>query len=401
SRCDDSVLRFSGQRRKFLRRSRGWVPSAISVDLGSEPLLSLGAEQDNVIGLYVDGSVYLSQYLGDIDDLESLEFLKESLDRLLKLTDTTLPSKIAHDLHPKFLTTDLAQEQGDLSLGVQHHHAHLGSLLAETSQDQLVGIILDGVGFSENGEIWGGEILTGEGGEYQRVGSLTEARMPGGDLATLYPARMVAGILYPLAESGQISNFEEYLRELDLEFPRGDRELAATVQQLESDVNAPLSTSAGRFLDAVSALLGICSERTYEGEPPMKLESVAREGVARRLKLPLSQRKGRFVLDQSQLFYQLVEMRNRVSVADLAATAQSALARGFAALAIKIAEDREIDTIGLSGGVSYNDSISSIIESEVKDTGYSFTTNKQVPHGDGGLALGQLWVLAHSEKLRG
>ncbi|MBS3765494.1 carbamoyltransferase HypF, partial [Candidatus Bipolaricaulota bacterium] len=394
SRIDDSVVRFSGGHRKFIRRSRGWVPEPIEVELGEKPILALGAEQDNVIGLYKHGKVYLSQYLGDTEGPKDLEFLEEALDRLLTLTSTETPDRVARDLHPGFLTSDMASDIGEETVSVQHHKAHVGSLLAEHGLSQIVGIIMDGVGYGENGNIWGSEIISRTDSGLTRQGSLTQAYMPGGDLATRHPARMAAGILYPLVERGKIDDLEALIRDLGLAFPGGNEELRITIQQLEKGLNSPLTTSAGRFLDAVSGLLGICENRTFEGEPAMKLESVARRGNPVEIETRSVAKDSLTRLDQSDLFYKLTQLKDKRPIEDLAATAEVMLAESFADLAIEVGEREGIETIGFSGGVAYNDEITSVIESRVNRAGMDFVTNEEVPVGDGGIALGQLYLAA-------
>jgi len=407
SRCDDSVLRFSQGRAKFIRRSRGWVPEGIGAELGEEAVLALGAEQDNVLGVYVDGTAYLSQYLGDVDDPAGLDFLEEALGRLLELLGLDLPSQVAHDLHPNFLTTEKAKELSDDPFAVQHHVAHLGSLLVEGGQEEIVAITLDGLGYGPKGEIWGGEVLAyqGESKSVRRLGSLTPAPMPGGDLATKRPGRMVLGILYPLLERGRLgeSDWKELAEEtIDL-LPQGEEELEAVLASLEGGLNAPLTSSAGRFLDAVSAYLGLCEVRTYEGEPAMKLESFARGVRPAAIPLPLVEGKadrGRYLFDQSKALLDLIELEKREGAKKVAATAQWMLAEGMASLACRIAEDLGITTLGLSGGVAFNEFISNHIESVVRERGYDFVINESVPPGDGGIALGQLWAAAEGVQLR-
>ncbi len=392
SRIDDSVVRFSGDRRKFIRRSRGWVPEPIEVDLGDEPILALGAEQDNVVGLYTNQRAYLSQYLGDTEGPEDMDFLEDALNRLLKLTSTEEPDLIAHDLHPNFLTSQKAKDMNGDSAPVQHHMAHVGSLLAETGLTEIVGLVMDGVGYGSNDKVWGSEVITGTEDEMERKGSLTRAYMPGGDLATKHPGRMVAGILYPLAETGKIDDLPGLIRELDLDFPNGEEELDVVLQQLEKGLNTPETTSAGRFLDAVSALTGTCSKRTYEGEPAMKLESTASRGDPLEIDLPYDRSGDIIRLDQSKLLYRLIQLRGSASPESLASTAQSAIARGMASIAVEVARDEGIKTVGLSGGVAYNDEISRGVEKIVSGSGLDFVTNTEVPPGDGGVALGQLWL---------
>ncbi len=398
SRIDDSVIRFSGGRRKFIRRSRGWVPEPIEVDLGDIPLLAVGAEQDNVIGLYRKGDVFLSQYLGDTEGPEDLEFLESALHRLLKLTGSSRPEIVAHDLHPRFITTEKAEDWGETGVPIQHHKAHVGSLLAEHGHSEVVAIVADGVGLGQDGKIRGGEVLKRTEAGFSRLGSLSPAYMPGGDISTQHPARMVAGILYPLVELGEMENFEAYLSNLNLEFPKGSLELEITLNQLENGINSPVTTSAGRFLDAVSALLGLCSERSYEGEPAMKLESLARNGEVTKIDLPVIREKGIPVLDQSRILRDLINLTDTLKPEDIAATAQWALAKGLTNLAVKGAKRADLNVIGFSGGVAFNDAISRIIEETVLESGLNYITNEIVPPGDGGIALGQLWIAGNSRK---
>ncbi len=392
SRVDDSVVRFSGGAPKFIRRSRGWVPEPLEVDLGEESMLAVGAEQDNVIGLYVDGKIYLSQYLGDIEGPDHEDFLEEALDRLLKLTSSSLPATVAHDLHPEFLTTQKARQWGERTVPVQHHKAHVGSLLAEHQLTEMVGIVMDGLGLGEDGTIWGGEVLVGRKTSFTRAGALSRAYMPGGDLATEHPARMAGGIIYPLLERGEIESLGRGIEKMNLTFPGGKEERRATIEQLKTNLNTPVTTSSGRFLDAVAALLDVCRERTYEGEPAMRLESLAVEGDPVEIEAPINERGDIPRVDQSEIFRQLIELTDSHPPAVVAATAQNVLARGLARVAVQVAEGEDIDTVGFSGGVAYNDAISRAVESLVARRGLRFVTNRAVPVGDGGIPLGQLWI---------
>ncbi|MBS3812905.1 carbamoyltransferase HypF [Candidatus Bipolaricaulota bacterium] len=398
SRIDDSVVRHVGGFRKFIRRSRGWVPEAIEVDLGDERLLALGAEQDNVIGLYKEGKVYLSQYLGDTTGPNDLTFLETAMDRIFKLTNSELPERIAHDHHPDFLTTELANELGTKTVAVQHHKAHVGSMLAETGINEMVGITLDGVGYGDDGTIWGGEVITHDKRGFHRDGSLTPAYMPGGDLATTHPARMVAGILYPKFGEKRLVDLRSVLEQTGIDFPGGKEELEIILRQLQGEFNLQVTSSAGRFLDAVSAMLDICNDRTYEGEPAMRLEATADPGVHREIDLPIIQGDDTLYLDQSKLLLDLIDLSEKLPRADVAATAQWALAKGMSRIALKIADETGIERIGFSGGVAINEKISSTIRKTVEGAGVKFVTNTAVPVGDGGVALGQLWIAGNRDR---
>ncbi len=308
ARCDDSVVRLSGGKFKFIRRSRGWAPAPIDIRLNCEPILALGAELQNTVALYADGKCYISQHIGDVDDLETFEFLREAIEHLLKITGQKVPKRIVCDLHPQFLTTRLAYELSDSPIQVQHHHAHIASVMGEHNLESAIGIAVDGIGYGADGRIWGGEVLLATRAAFKKIGGLSNVLMPGGDLATKYPARMMAGILYAGGLRGPelLAILERHVR-----FPKGPQELEIILKQLETRTNTFETSSAGRFLDAVSALLGICDERTYEGEPAMRLESAAVKGKPIALELRFAVKNERKLLDVPDLFNRLLELKEQ------------------------------------------------------------------------------------------
>ncbi len=381
ARCDDSVIRMAGGGPVFLRRSRGWVPEPIPVDLGEEPLLAVGGELNVVFALYDKGKVHLSQHIGDTDHLETLEFLEQALAHLRRITGFPMPRRVICDLHPGFNTVRLAGELGE-AVPVQHHVAHVAGLAAEWGVDELVGVAVDGYGYGDDGGAWGGEVIAWEDGRWERVGSLVELPLPGADLAARRPGRMAASYL---AAAG-----------LDLgQAGLGSEELEAVRFQLQAGVNTPLTTSAGRFLDAVAAWLGLCATRSYEGEPAMRLEAAAAAGRPQEVALPRRSGSGRELLDTVDIFRQLALLRERgVGVPDLAATAQQALGKGLACMAIEEARARDVPVVGLTGGVAVNDAVAWTVRREVEQAGLRFIAHRKVPPGDGGLAFGQLAAVA-------
>jgi len=387
ARCDDSVRRRAGGKTVFLRRSRGYVPGSIAADLGEERILALGPETGLTFGLYANGAVTLSQHIGSVDDLETDTFLAEAIDHLQRLTGFGTPEIVACDLHPRFLTTRRAGEIGKAVgakvVRVQHHAAHLGAVMAEHALSAAIGIVLDGFGYGPDGTAWGGEILVARGRTVERVGALASVRLPGGDAAAREPLRVAAALL---AEAGWPA--ERISAEL---VARGlPRAVAATLlAQIDRGVNAPWTTSAGRFLDAVAAWLGVGTIRTYEGEPAMRLEAAAAEGEPIRVAASVERCGGLWRIDTPALFASLVDLAESRPSADVAATAQAALADGVARVALEVARERDVGTVALSGGVAYNDAIATRIRNVVEGGGLQYVTNEQVPCGDGGVAFGQ------------
>ncbi|MEL4304336.1 carbamoyltransferase HypF [Methanococcoides sp. LMO-2] len=389
NRTDDSVIRLVNGKKAFIRRSRGFVPEKIELPFPIDPAIGVGPELNTTVTLARDNSAYVSQYIGNTRHFETAQYHRKVVSNLERLTKIT-PQRWGCDMHPDFNTTHFAQEQGgNNTVFVQHHYAHIVSLMVDNllpADSSIIGIALDGAGYGEGGAIWGGEILEATYSGYERVAHLMEQPMPGGDMAAIYPSRMVLGMLHDVLEA-------EELRELPLWFKHGEPERDIVLQQLENGVNIVRTSSFARVLDSAAALLGVCHYRSYQGEPAMKLESVARKGV-HDLDLPVVCKRG--VLDTTSLLYGLYERLDSHEVCDLAYSIEDALAVGVAELAVSAAKKRNIDVIGLSGGVAYNEHIICRICEVVKDSGFEFLTHNRISCGDGGVSLGQAVVAGYS-----
>jgi len=388
-RCDDSVIRVHREDVNFIRRSRGFAPEPVRLKQAVDKcVLALGGELNAASCVLLGDKAFLSQHVGDVENLETLRFLRSASEHLLRLTNSK-PDIIACDLHPKFTTTQLAKDWAD-ELGVpviqvQHHHAHGAALVAEHGLDEIIAIVCDGYGYGLDSEAWGGEVLyCNRHGEFRRVGHLEPQPMVGGDLATRYPVRMAAGIL---SKAVQI---DEWLVANNVHLPHGKKEAEVIIQQLNKG-SSPLTSSCGRVLDAVSALLGICYERTYEGEPAMKLEATATNGKEALKLQPIV--KGN-VVDTTVMVNQVFNRQKAQGSSDLAFSAQQYLAQGLAQVAVDEARRLGVPVIGFSGGVAYNEHITQAIERGVEGSGLRFVAHKSVPAGDGGVSFGQAVVAA-------
>ena len=405
NRCDDSVVRLVDGMPILYRRSRGFVPSPIEIPIRMEEnqlVLSLGAELRNVGAILYRSRCFPTQYIGDTDNMETLDYLREAVHRLKGLLGIEAePTAIAHDLNPAYLTTRLAKELSENSgcrlVAVQHHHAHLASLMAEwglPADEQIVGIVMDGVGYGADGDAWGGEVLIGGYEGFRRAGHLERQPMPGGDLCALYPDRMLLAVLLTRSEDDR-RRVQSVLSRSVKHLPHGDAELRVLLAQLR---NPSLhTTSAGRFLDAVSALADVCHRRTYEGEPAIRLEAAANRGRPDALPLApqIADEKGVYVLKTGDLLYELAcALEEGCRRVDVCAAAQEALARGMAEIAIGVAEERGIKTVGVSGGVFMNAYILRRTRQIVEDAGLRFLHHRLLPPGDGGLCVGQAAVAA-------
>ncbi|MGD1834869.1 MAG: carbamoyltransferase HypF, partial [Nitrososphaeraceae archaeon] len=312
------------------------------------------------------------------------------IDKSIKFLNQKEPSIFVCDQHPTLLTTKLAfdlskkNKENSLVYQVQHHHAHMLSLMAEYDLTDMIGIVCDGVGYGLEGQIWGGEIFQCYNAtEFERIGHLNEQPMIGGDLATINPLRMVAGILL-----GQVDGIEKFLYTNLIHFPYSKRELEYIISAITSTRDYPMTTSTGRILDAVSSLLGICYKRTFEGEPAITLESRSSNG--KDISIPPKIISNN-ILDTTYLLKFIFENKDKYSIQDLAYSAQVYIAKGLASIAIDNALSSCIDVIGFSGGVSQNKIITKIIKKEVEKNGIKFLLHKNIPPGDGGISVGQAY----------
>jgi hydrogenase maturation protein HypF len=393
-RCDDSVIRIHKDKKSLIRRSRGYAPEPILLGQAEKNcVLGVGAELNATSCIVLKDKAFMSQHIGDVENLETFEFLKNATKHILRLVNTR-PVAVACDLHPKFTTTMLAHEFGqELSLpviGVQHHHAHGAALIAEHGLNEIIAITCDGYGYGTDGSAWGGEILhCKRDGTYQRVAHLEPQPLVGGDLATQYPLRLAVGIL------GKADiDVQEWLFYNAEHLPHGKEEAEIIVQQLGKS-SLMLTTSCGRVLDAVSSILGLCYQRTYEGEPAMKLESAAVHGRDILNSGPILEGN---ILKTTPLVQQIFEKRKTQTASNLAFSAQQYLAEGLASLAVAQAKQIGVCTVGFSGGVASNEHITLTIGEICEQNGLRFVVHESLPPGDGGLSFGQAVAAAWQMK---
>ncbi len=393
-RCDDSVIRVHKNNTVFIRRSRGYAPAPIRLKQKTKQVtLGIGAEINNTSCIVNGEKAFISQHIGDVENIETRAFLMQATKHLIGLTQSKVET-IACDLHPKFTTTklaqDLAEENGWQLIQIQHHYAHAAALMAEHEAEEAISICCDGYGYGCNGEAWGGEVLlcTREHNDFRRLAHLQPQPLLGGDLATKYPLRMAVGILH------DENHIENWLMQNSDHLPHGKHEVQTILQQLGKYLGAAETTSCGRVLDAVSAVLGICYERTYEGEPSMKLESLAFEGND---KLRLQPSIENDILDTTLMLSTIFERRNEFAKKDLAYSAHAYIARGLAMLASEKAYEHGVGFVGFTGGVAYNEILTRMIRKMMENQGLKFLTHQSVPPGDGGLSFGQAIASAISQ----
>jgi len=400
NRADDSVVRILAGEIHFLRRSRGYVPAPFPVPVPPEvagpapgagglprhPVaLGVGGEMKNACCLIKEGQAFMGPHGGEMETLEGLAFFRHNLEALCRILDTR-PEVIGYDPHPGYRVSREAQALPGVHIPVQHHHAHLAAVLAEHGRTgPALGIILDGTGYGTDGCLWGGEILLGDLREFRRLAHFRYVPLPGGERAIRHPWLTALSCLW--LELGAEAA-AQLAREL---FPGRDREAAVALRMLEARLNTPLSSGAGRLFDAVAAVAGVCLDATYEGQPAVELSELLAEPAGAEPAYPW--RLDGEVIDL--LPGVAAAARDRLAGVPAAVTAarwHRAVAEAVVAAAERAARETGVRLVGLSGGVFHNPYLVETVPRMLRARGLEPLLHRQVPPGDGGLALGQAVV---------
>jgi hydrogenase maturation protein HypF len=394
--CEDSVLTIDEDENLVpLRRSRGYAPLPVSVKLPGgtgegQVILATGGDLKTTFCLMgADGHAHLSAHLGDMADPRTQACFGSALEHLAFMTDRR-PARLACDMHPSYATTHWAQRQAGDRLDlrrVQHHHAHAVSLLAEHRRlgQPMIAVTYDGTGYGTDRTIWGGEILAigADPAQFTRVGRLRGFALPGGDAAARQPARIALDLLHRAGVP--------WHRDLPPVAAAGSKVIHVLAQQIPRGIGCTPTTSMGRLFDAVSSLLGVCQDVTYEGQAAVELEHLARGSRA----APLDFDIAAGVLDPTPVILGLVAgLRLGTDVRNLAAAFHDAVIRATVRVATACARAASISTIGLTGGVFANRLLLDGIRNGLQYNDFEVLTHHVVPCNDGGLALGQAAIAA-------
>jgi hydrogenase maturation protein HypF len=384
-RSDDSIVRRSAGALRFIRRSRGYVPVPVFLHRHLPAVLACGAELKNTICLTKENRAFLSQHIGDLENLETYRFLELTVAHLQRILDIR-PEIVACDLHPDYLSTRYANERiGAEKVQVQHHHAHIVSCMAENREDgPVIGLAFDGTGYGADGNIWGGEVLIAEPTHFTRVAHLDYVAMPGGAAAVKEPWRMAVSYL--------LTAFGESFEALDLPVVGAidSYRRRTLIQMIEKRVNAPLTSSMGRLFDGVAAIAGIRSQVFYEGQAAMELEMVAGEPDDRLYDVNWHTEAGVHRIAVAPIIRGVVtDMKERVPVAVISARFHATLIHLFTELCCEIRDETSLERVALSGGSFQNDILLSGMIAALEKRGFSVLTHTHVPTNDGGISLGQ------------
>jgi hydrogenase maturation protein HypF len=395
TRTDDSVLRTAalpgGRRTVMLRRSRGYVPSSLALPIPADrPILACGAEQKSTFCLATGEHAWVGHHIGDLEHYETLRAFRDGIHHFERLF-AVAPARIAHDLHPDYLSTRYALDRDAAEhVPVQHHHAHLAACLAEHRvTEPAVGAIYDGTGLGSDATVWGGELLCGGLSEFERAGHLWRVRMPGATAAVRQPWRMAAAwLLEAFAEERPVPR---HLRDAVPEQRWGAVRAVAARAEL-----SPLTTSVGRFLDAIGAICGLGAEVTYEGQTAIALEAAAWAATDRAgYEMELAAREGMLVLDPRGLVRAVTsDLERGIAVPAVAAGVHEALSSVTAQALQRTAHLAGTGTAVLSGGVFQNRWLLQSTAERLHRAGLRVLVPQRLPPNDGGISFGQAAVAA-------
>lgn len=396
ARVDDSVVGIRPQQKDqagqipaqiFLRRARGHVPRPVRLAQSGPAVLGAGGELKTTFCLTRKNEAFVSQHIGDMENLAVLDFYQSSFEHFERLLETR-PQAIVHDLHPDFMTSHFARElsrQRNIPVhALQHHAAHAAALVAEYGvlEPALV-LCLDGTGLGDDGCIWGGELVLIDAGSasWQRIGRLSPFILPGGDEATRQPWRIARALQKQCNHAG------------DLSMP--PLALAAIDEMIANNLNCRQTSSCGRLFDAVSAQLGLCASITYEGQAAIRLETCAQKwlknnGLPDSWQIGVKTNSDLFEIESGALFQEVCKaMDTGMAAGEVAARFHASVANAFSMLAVEAARKFNINRIGLAGGVLQNALMAKLLAANLAAHGCGIMLPSEVPAGDGGISLGQ------------
>jgi hydrogenase maturation protein HypF len=386
-RTDDSVVRIHRGRELPVRRSRGYVPHPIALSRSVDhAVLGVGAELKSTFCLARGSHAFVSHHIGDLENYETLRSFTEGIAHFRRLFDVE-PELVAHDLHPEYLSTKFAMDLGGVELvGVQHHHAHVASCLADNGEEgPVIGVAFDGLGFGTDGTVWGGEFLVADLGSFERRGHLATVPLPGGAAAIREPWRMAAAYL-DAAYGGDVPEGLDVVRRNADRWPD-------VVEVGRAGVNSPPTSSAGRLFDAVAAIAGVRDVVNYEGQAAIELEQRAEPDERAAYEVGIDGSDGAFRVRGIDLIRAVVDdLRSSVPVEVVSARFHNGVVGIVLAAAERLRDETGLDTVALSGGVFQNVLLLDRLVPRLERGGFRVLTHARVPPNDAGISLGQVAV---------
>jgi len=388
TRSDDSILRHANGAIRLIRRSRGFVPSPVLLKDKGPRVLACGGQQKNTVCLTRENQAFLSQHIGELENLPTYRFFQSTIQHLKKILDIE-PEIIAHDLHPDYISARYAKEQEQgRKIGIQHHHAHIASCMAENMLDgPVIGLSFDGTGYGVDGHIWGGEVLVAEATHFQRMAHLSYVPMPGGSSAIKEPWRMAVSYLY--------GTFGEDFWELGVPIlgEIEEKKIRIITQMISKGINSPGTSSIGRLFDGTAAILGLRYAASFEGQAAMELESLSTEAAQETYDYEWVSDGGCYrILLQPLIEGVVKDVQNQVSPSRIGSKFHQWLISLFSDLCQVLRKNTGVNRVALSGGVFQNMILLGGLSGALEKKGFEVYSHRLVPANDGGLSLGQAYV---------
>jgi hydrogenase maturation protein HypF len=385
---DDSVVKVINDEERIVRRARGYAPEPIKYE-SIENILACGPNMKNTFSIGKDNFIFLSQHNGDLENLETIEHYKRNIEHFKNIF-SFVPKYLAYDLHPQYSSTQYAGDYNLRKIGIQHHHAHITSCMAENKiNHKIIGVSFDGTGYGTDGKIWGGEFLLCDLLNFERLGHLDHVKMPGGEMAIKEPWRMAVSYITKafsnLTDIKSTLNLEDTIKKI-----YGEDGLVL-IKIINKDINSPETSSMGRFFDAVSSIIGIRNIITYEGQASIELEAAIKGDINERYSYEIIENKGSFIIETYKLILQLIEDR-------LAGVPKSTMSSKFHNSVIQFTHElccvlknkTGVNEVALSGGVFQNSYLLGRLIKILEADNFIVYTHKTIPSNDGGIALGQI-----------
>lgn len=379
---DDSIIKVAAEKEIVSRRGRGYIPYTQNIG-ASEEILALGAEQKSSICFSQKEYAYMSQYLGDLKDMEVYELYKRTIENMTSLFSFK-PKVYAHDLHPQYLSSVYAMQQQGRRVEVQHHHAHMVSCMVEHNLfDNVIGVIFDGTGLGNDGSIWGGEFFVGDRRGFKRVGHLKPVLMQGGDMAVKEPWR--SAVCYLLHLGYDPKNFLEAVNSSDIK---------VVCQALASNFNCHLSSSMGRLFDCAASLIGIRQHISYDAQAAIELENIIDLSVGDTgYTYSINENNDVLELGFEAIINDLLKDKKcNISASVISARFHNAISNAAVDMLLKIRNKYQLNQVVLSGGVFENIYLLETIYKKLKNESFTVYFNGQIPINDSGISIGQLAI---------
>ncbi|MBM7833497.1 carbamoyltransferase HypF [Clostridium sardiniense] len=390
---DDSVVKVINSKERIIRNGRGYSPLSINKESKDE-ILALGGELKNTFSISSKGYIFLSPYLGDMNNIQGRYNINKNIEHMIGMYNIN-PNVICYDMHPNYWSREYIKELPLKKIGVYHHHAHIASCMGENNiKDKVIGIAYDGAGFGDDGTIWGGEFIVCNYKKFKRVGHVSNFKLPGGDKATENPWRIGVSLIYEA-----LGYDDESLDRMVDVISKDRREIKFILDILDKKINTPVCSSIGRLFDGISSMLGFTMKRSYEGEAAIYLENLAYKFLENNnlykehYSYEIRKDNEMLQIDFKRMIIEILkDIDNKKSKEEIALKFHNTVVEFTINLAIKLREVYRLNNIALSGGVFQNEILLSGISRGLEEKEFNVITHKLIPCNDSGISYGQLLI---------